>query len=139
MHPRRIAIFASVMFGPIAAMAQDAPTREFTCVKTKIARLEHRLQSGSNGPFVPTPARLFVSQMASIRSRMTNWTRFTSRATVIQCSYAWCVSRKTVRLETAAVGFTPLPTSAHWVPGRCRTRNILAAVRDAASGNLGDR
>ena len=50
---RQIAILASILLGPIAAMAQDVPTREFTCVKTKIARLEHRLQSGSNGPFVP--------------------------------------------------------------------------------------
>jgi hypothetical protein len=34
-------------------MAQDLPTHEFTCVKTRIARLEHQLQSGSNGPFMP--------------------------------------------------------------------------------------
>lgn len=49
----RIALFASVLLGPIAAMAQEIPTREFSCVRTRIARLEHRLQNGSNGPFVP--------------------------------------------------------------------------------------
>jgi hypothetical protein len=28
------------------------PSREGTCVRTAIAHLEHRLQSGTNGPFV---------------------------------------------------------------------------------------
>jgi hypothetical protein len=50
---RRIALLASVLLGSVPAMAQDVPTREFTCVKTRIARLEHRLQNGANGPFVP--------------------------------------------------------------------------------------
>jgi hypothetical protein len=36
-----------------SAIAQDVPPRELACVTTRITSLEHRLQSGSNGPFVP--------------------------------------------------------------------------------------
>ena len=35
------------------ACAQGMPVREATCVNTRIAGLEHRLQSGVNGPFLP--------------------------------------------------------------------------------------
>jgi hypothetical protein len=45
-------VVASVL-GPVAAIAQDVPTGELTCVKTTITRLEHRLENGMNGPFVP--------------------------------------------------------------------------------------
>jgi len=36
-----------------AVLAGGLPVREGTCVWTKIARVEHRLQNGENGPFVP--------------------------------------------------------------------------------------
>lgn len=37
----------------IAADAGTLPTREGTCIWTKISRIEHRLQIGENGPFLP--------------------------------------------------------------------------------------
>lgn len=36
-----------------SAIAQEVPTRELTCVTTKIASLDHRLQGGLNGPSIP--------------------------------------------------------------------------------------
>jgi hypothetical protein len=55
MRPRRFAILpiASILLGSLPAMAQIAPTREFTCEKTTITQLDHRLRSGTSGPFVP--------------------------------------------------------------------------------------
>lgn len=47
-----IAIVASA-FWAMSALAQSLPAREGTCVWTKIARTEHRLQNGEHGPFVP--------------------------------------------------------------------------------------
>jgi len=47
------AALAMTVLLPCVTMAQGLPTREGTCVRTKIARIEHRLQSGTNGPFVP--------------------------------------------------------------------------------------
>jgi len=49
----RTILLVPLMAGPVAAIAQGVPAREFTCVKTRISHLEHRLQNGSNGPFVP--------------------------------------------------------------------------------------
>lgn len=37
----------------VPATAESLPAREGTCVSTKIARIEHRLQNGEHGPFVP--------------------------------------------------------------------------------------
>ena len=56
MRRRRcqIGFLASVLLGLASAVAQDVPTSELTCVKTTIARLEHRLKNGINGPFVPS-------------------------------------------------------------------------------------
>ena len=51
---RQITFLVSVFLGPVTAIAQGVPTSELTCVKTSIGRLEHRLQNGMNGPFVPT-------------------------------------------------------------------------------------
>ena len=55
MRPRRrqIAFLTLVFLGPATAIAQ-VPTSEFTCARTTIARLEHRLQDGTNGSFVRT-------------------------------------------------------------------------------------
>jgi hypothetical protein len=50
---RRISFLASVFPGSAAAVAQDVPTRQFARVQTRIAQLEHRLQSGVNRPSVP--------------------------------------------------------------------------------------
>jgi hypothetical protein len=36
-----------------AVLAGALPAQEGTCVWTKIAKLEHRLQNGENGPMVP--------------------------------------------------------------------------------------
>ena len=49
----RTILLVSAVIGPAEAIAQGVPIREFTCVKTRIAHLEHRLQSSANGPFVP--------------------------------------------------------------------------------------
>lgn len=38
---------------PICASAADLPQAEGTCAWTRIARLEHRLQEGEHGPFIP--------------------------------------------------------------------------------------
>jgi hypothetical protein len=47
-------VFAAILaFQPIASFAQAVQQREGTCVRTRIAALEHRLASGPNGPFVP--------------------------------------------------------------------------------------
>jgi hypothetical protein len=55
MRPRRlpIALIASILLGSLPVMAQGVPTREFTCAKTTITHLEHRLRSGMSGPFEP--------------------------------------------------------------------------------------
>jgi len=45
------AIIVSALWAT-TAVAGGLPTREGTCVWTKISRIEHRLQSGENGPFV---------------------------------------------------------------------------------------
>ena len=50
---RRALLATAVMLGSISARAQGLPTREGVCVRTRIAQLEHRLQSGDKGPFVP--------------------------------------------------------------------------------------
>src|SRR3954453_429596 len=43
---------AIVALQPVAGFAQELPVREGTCVRTRIAALEHRLASGPRGPFV---------------------------------------------------------------------------------------
>lgn len=43
-----VALIASIFVGPVTATAQPAPTAEFSCAKTTIARLEHRLLDGNN-------------------------------------------------------------------------------------------
>ena len=50
---QRALLATAVMLGPISASAQGLPTREGVCVRTRITQLEHRLQSGDKGPFVP--------------------------------------------------------------------------------------
>jgi hypothetical protein len=49
----RIVIVGAALLAPAAAIAQGLPAGVGTCVLTRIARVEHRLQSGPNGPFVP--------------------------------------------------------------------------------------
>ena len=51
--PARAALAGLVLLLPAAAAAQPLPAREGTCVYTRIARLEQRLQEGENGPFLP--------------------------------------------------------------------------------------
>jgi hypothetical protein len=51
LHQAGFAI--AVVLWPISTSAQALPTREGTCVQTKISQVEHRLRSGENGPFVP--------------------------------------------------------------------------------------
>jgi hypothetical protein len=46
-------VLLSILLWPAAVFAQKVPTSELTCVKSKIARLEHRLQGGPDGSFVP--------------------------------------------------------------------------------------
>ena len=48
----RIVLTAPIVLWSMAAVAQGLPIREGTCVRTKIARLMHRLQD-ENGSFVP--------------------------------------------------------------------------------------
>src|SRR5438309_8416141 len=43
---------AMLALQPVAGFAQELPVREGTCVRTRIAALEHRLASGPRGPFV---------------------------------------------------------------------------------------
>jgi hypothetical protein len=43
---------APIVLWPMVASAQGLPTREGTCVRTKIAQVQHRLQD-ENGKFVP--------------------------------------------------------------------------------------
>jgi hypothetical protein len=52
-NPRETVLAIALMLWPISTSAQGLPTREGTCVYTRIAQLQHRLQSGENGPFVP--------------------------------------------------------------------------------------
>ena len=50
----RVALVTAILLvAPTLAAGQGLPTREGTCVRTEIAKLEHRLQSGINGPFIP--------------------------------------------------------------------------------------
>lgn len=50
----RMAILAALACLPAnEAAAQALPAREGTCATTRLKRVEHRLQSGVNGPFVP--------------------------------------------------------------------------------------
>ena len=44
---------AFAMLCSSTAFAGGLPTKEGTCVWTKIAKLEHRLQNGENGPMIP--------------------------------------------------------------------------------------
>ena len=51
--PAKPALAGLFLLLPAAAAAQTLPSREGTCVYTRVARLEQRLQEGANGPFVP--------------------------------------------------------------------------------------
>jgi hypothetical protein len=42
-----------ILVWPVVARAQPLPTREGTCVRSKIAAVEQRLRDGPNGPFIP--------------------------------------------------------------------------------------
>jgi hypothetical protein len=48
----RLTLILLGMVGPFSAIAQGLPRQVGTCVKTTITRLEHRLRSGMNGPFI---------------------------------------------------------------------------------------
>jgi len=49
---KQIVLAAPIILWPIVTTAQSLPTREGTCVRTKITQLEHRLQDGSTGAFI---------------------------------------------------------------------------------------
>ena len=47
-----LALLGGTLLWPWLALAQALPGVEGECVTTTIARLEHRLRSGSDGPFI---------------------------------------------------------------------------------------
>lgn len=47
----RTVLTGAILVCPVAASAQS-PTREGTCVQTRIAAVEQRLRDGPNGPFI---------------------------------------------------------------------------------------
>jgi hypothetical protein len=49
----RTVLAGVILVWPVAASAQRLPTREGTCVRSKIAAVEQRLRDGPNGPFIP--------------------------------------------------------------------------------------
>jgi hypothetical protein len=49
----RTVLVGVILVWPVAASAQRLPTREGTCVRSKIAAVEQRLRDGPNGPFIP--------------------------------------------------------------------------------------
>ncbi|MBV9858649.1 MAG: hypothetical protein JO038_00880 [Alphaproteobacteria bacterium] len=48
----RVMLGAMAALWPALAAAQGLPAEEGSCVRTQIARLEQRLQSGETGPFI---------------------------------------------------------------------------------------
>jgi hypothetical protein len=48
----RTVLAGVILVWPVAASAQPLPTREGTCVRSKIAAVEQRLRDGPNGPFI---------------------------------------------------------------------------------------
>lgn len=42
-----------IMVGTMPANAQSLPTKEYACMKTTVDHVEHRLQDGEDGPFIP--------------------------------------------------------------------------------------
>lgn len=49
----RIVFAGAILVWSVAVSAQPLPTRVGTCVRTKIAAMEHRLRDGPNGRFIP--------------------------------------------------------------------------------------
>ena len=49
----RTVLAGAILVWPVVASAQSLPTREGTCVRSKIAAVEQRLRDGPNGPFIP--------------------------------------------------------------------------------------
>ena len=52
MIMKRLILASIAMFQAGAVLAQGLPAREATCVTTRIAKLEHRLQAGEKGSFI---------------------------------------------------------------------------------------
>jgi hypothetical protein len=52
-HQIQVTLLGMVLLIPVAAIAQGLPASVGTCVQTRIAGVEHRLQNGLDGPFIP--------------------------------------------------------------------------------------